>query len=315
MSLPTVNDVQAVEPILQNLLVGYYNAESRFVADRAFPALSVDKDSGTYYVFDQKYWMSDTMLVRAPGMQYPQGDFAVSTGTYKTLQYALAKAIADEERANSQVPMDLETAAVRWLGQKALLRRERLWAAVAMAASVWGAADGSVSTKWSTDTSDPVGDVRTGVRTISQATGASANTIIMGEIVRDRLINHPDLIDRVKYTSRAGIGSIDQALSEILGLNVLVGAAIYNSANEAQTATYSPIVDDDILILYSTPTPGLFEPSAGYTINWAPGGGMGGIRPVVRLDANDGDLIKFKMQLTHEIVASYVGYYVADVTD
>jgi hypothetical protein len=314
MAFPDVNDVQAVDPILQNLLVGYGQSETRFIADRAFPALSVDKDSGTYYIFTQKYWFTDNMQVRAPGGNYPRGDFGVETGTYVTKQYALSYPLADEVRANSQVPMDLETAAVRWLGSKGLINRERLWAATAMAASTWGASDGSVSTKWSTDTSDPVGDIRTGVRTISQATGQNANTIIMGEIVRDRLINHPDLIDRVKYTERAGLGSIDSALSAILGLNVLVGSAIYNSANEGQTASYSPIIDDDILILYVTPSPGIFEASAGYSINWAGGGGMGMMPPKFRLEG-DADLIKYKHQLTHEIVASYVGYYVADVTD
>ncbi len=114
----------------------------------------------------------------------------------------------------------------------------------------------------------------------------------------------------------AVISAIDQALSEILGVNVLVGAAIYTATNEGQTSiTYAPILDDDILLLYVTPSPGLFEASAGYTITWAPGGGLGSMQPVVRLGENDADLIKYKMQIAHEIVASYVGYYVADVTD
>jgi len=30
MPLPTINDVQAVEPILQNLLVSYMQADNRF---------------------------------------------------------------------------------------------------------------------------------------------------------------------------------------------------------------------------------------------------------------------------------------------
>ena len=128
MAFPDVNDVQAVDPILQNLLVGYGQSETRFIADRAFPPLSVSTDSGTYYIFTQKYWFSDNMQNRAPGGNYPRGDFGVETTTYTTKQYALSYPLADEVRANSQVPMDLETAAVRWLGSKALINRERLFA-------------------------------------------------------------------------------------------------------------------------------------------------------------------------------------------
>ena len=129
MSLPTVNDVQAVDPILQNMLVGYINSAERFVADRVFPAVGVDKDSGTYYIFTKKYWFTDEMEERAPGAQYPVGRFGVSTDTYKTIQYALSEVIADETRANSQVAMDLESAAVKLLAHQVLIRKERAFAA------------------------------------------------------------------------------------------------------------------------------------------------------------------------------------------
>ena len=50
MSLPTINDVQAVEPVLTNLLIGYMQADDRFVASKVFPIVPTDKDSGTYYI-------------------------------------------------------------------------------------------------------------------------------------------------------------------------------------------------------------------------------------------------------------------------
>ena len=48
MALPTINDVQLVEPVLTNMLVAYRQSADRFVASRAFPAVSVGSDSGTY---------------------------------------------------------------------------------------------------------------------------------------------------------------------------------------------------------------------------------------------------------------------------
>lgn len=313
MTIPTVNDLHAVDPVLTNMLVAYYQSEERFVAMRAFPAVPSDK-SGTYYVFDKKYWFTDEMKERAAGEQYARVGFGTSTATYSTLQWALAHSIADEARAASQVPLDLETAAVRFLGLKSLIRKERAWAADFMTTSVW-ATDGSISNKWSDYTNgDPVADITTGKRTISQSTGKYPNLLIMGEIVRDRLINHPDLLDRIKYTQTATGGNVETALSAIFGVNVLVGAAIYNTANEGQTASLSPIIDDDALLLYATPSPSVFEASGGYTFAWAGGGGTGSIM-MNRDDLNDTDLVKIKEQWDQKAVATDLGYFMADCVD
>jgi hypothetical protein len=297
------------------MLVGYQQADSRFVASRVFPAVSVDKDSGTYYIYTKKYWFLDEMKRRAPGAQYARAGVGVETSTYTTEQWALAYPIPDEIRANSQIPLDLESVATRWLGQQSLIRKERQWAADFMKTSVWGT-DGSITNKWSDySLSDPVADVLNAKRAISQSTGMAPNTMVIGEIVYDRLSNHPDLIDRVKYTTAAGLQSVTNALGAIFGgLNVLVGTAIYNSANEAQTASYSALMDDDALILYVAPSPSLFEASAGYTFAWAPGGGTGIIMRN-RDDLNDTDIVKIKEQWDQKAVATDAGYFYADCVD
>jgi hypothetical protein len=317
MSLPTVNDVGAIETVLTNMLVGYQQADSRFVASKVFPAIPVQFDSGTYYTFNKLYWFSDTMKVRAPGGMFAAGEFGISTGTFKTLQYALEYRIADEVRANSQVPMDLETAAVRWLAQKSLIRKERAFSTDFMVTSVWnGGTDGSVTYKWSDyDDSDPVGDVLTGLRTISNATGAKPNTAVMGAIVQQRLLNHPDLLDRIKYVTQASLANIDTALAAVFGVpNWYVSDASYNSADEPQTFTGTAIIDDDILLCYVSPNPGLFEASAGYTMAWAGGGGTGTIYNY-RDDDLQADKIKIKEQWDQVAVASDLGYIIPDVTD
>lgn len=315
MTIPTINDVQGIEPILTNMLVGYQQAESRFVASRVFPAVPVANDSGTYFIYTKKYWFLDNMKTRAPGAQYARAGVGLETSTYATFQYALAYPIADEVRGNSLVPLDLESVAVRWLAQQSLIRKERAWAADFMKTSVWGT-DGSITNKWSDyQNSDPVADVLTAKRTISQATGMSPNVMVIGEIVLDRLTNHPDILDRVKYTTAAGLASVTNALGAIFGgLQIYVATGIYNSANEAQTASYAGIVDDDALIAYVAPSPGLFEASAGYTFTWAPGGGAGVIIRN-REDLVDADLIKAKEQWDQKAVATDCGYFYADCVD
>jgi len=313
MAQPTISNVQAVDPILTNLLIGYAQREDRFVASRVFPAVPVDKDSGTFYKFSKKYFFTDEMKVRAPGAEFARSGFSTETDTYATIQYALAHAIPDEIRANSQIPMALEEAAVRWLNQKSLMRKERAFAADFMVTSVWGT-DNTTATDWDDyAASDPVNDVLTARRTISNNTGMDGNSMTLGYIVHQALVNHPDIIDRVKYVQAATLATVESALAAAFGVtNYWVGKASYNSANEGQTAVLAAIIDDDCLVSYNSGSPSLFDASAGYTFTWQPGGGAGQISRY-RDDENDADLLKFKEQWDQKAVATDCGYFFSDI--
>jgi hypothetical protein len=110
---------------------------------------------------------------------------------------------------------------------------------------------------------------------------------------------------------------MEQALGAVLGVDeVLVSTAIYNSVNEGQTTgTYLPIVDDDALLIYAPPSPGLFVPAGGYTFYWQPGGGLGSIMPMYHDDGKDSDVLKAKMQLIHTRVTTGAGYFFLDYAD
>lgn len=315
MSMPTMNDVLAVDPVLTNLLVGYMQEDSRFVADRVFPAVPVDKASGTYYLFTKKYWFLDEMKVRAPGTPFPEGGYGIESTTFETLQYALAYRIADEIRANSTVPMDLETAGVRWLAQQMLIRKERAWAADFMKTSVWATDDSNSATDWDDySAGDPVANIKTANQTMSVATGLSANTMVCGLVVWDALSIHPDIIDRVKYTTAATDQTVQGAVASVLGLsNIIVGRASYNSANENQTAVYAAVIDDDALICHVNPAAGVMGATAGKTFAWAPGGGIGSVLPVYRDEMNQADVIRVKMQWDQAATATDLGYFFSDI--
>jgi len=313
MTLPTINDVQVVDPIQTNMLVGYMQADNRFVADRVFPSVKVEKDSGTYYIFTKKYWFVDEMEERAPGQPFARATFGVSSATFKTLQWALDHALPDEVRANSQVPMSLEEAGLRLLAQRALIRKERLFSTDFMKGSVWGTTN-TTATDWDDfSAGDPVKDIIEAVRVISLNTGQTANSIVLGHIVHNALVNHPDLLDRLKYTQTIGLSTVEAALADIFGLsNYWVGRASYNTANEAATFSASAIIDDDALVCYVTPNPGIFNATAGMTFSW-PGGGGDGIVSSYRDQARKSDIQQFQMQWDQKATATDVGYIFTDI--
>ena len=313
-NLPTVNDLQLVEPVLTNMLLAYMQNESRFVALRVFPALRVDKDSGTYPIFTKKYWFLDGLEERAPGAGFMRGGYGVTSGTYSTLQWGLEHVIPDENRANSQIPMDLEAAGIEWLGQQSLIRKERAFAAEFMINGVWGTTDNNSATDWDDYTSgDPVANVRTASRTINTSTGKRANTIVMGEIVYDAVANHPDVLDRIKYTEAATEENTRRALAAILGLDqVLLADAVYNTANSGQAVSMAAIIDDDALVCYVEPTPRLMSATAGMTFVW-PAGGAEGAVVTYRDQSVKSDILQHSEQWDQAATATDLGYLFLDI--
>lgn len=313
MTLPTINDVQAVEPILTNMLVGYQQDDTRFVAGRVFPAVTVENDSGTYYIVTKKYFFRDELEQRAPGGAFARVDYGLETDTYKTLQWAADHAIADEIRANSQVPMELEQIGVRLLAQRSMIRKELAFAADFMITGVWGTSD-TTETDWDDTTNgDPVNGVLTASRTISNNTGVDPNTMVLGYIVHQAIVNHPDVLDRLKYTGVPTQDSINAALAGIFGKsNYFVGRATYSNTNESAAFSATAIIDDDCLVCHVDPGAGMFGVSSGKTFVWQPGGGQGSLYSHYSDDFH-ATVIQHKEQWDQKIVASDTGYIFLDV--
>lgn len=313
MALPTINDVQMVEPVLTNLMTAFRQGAERFIAPRVFPVVPVGTDSGTFYKFTKKYWFTDGLQRRAPGDPFTRLDFGVESDTYKTEQWAADYAIADEVRANAAAPLDLEQAAVEFLGQKSLLRKEIQFAADFMKTGVWGT-DNSSATDWDDYTSgDPIADLMTATGVIADATGYAPNTLVVGQIVHRALMNHPDVIDRLKYVMAASQGNIRQSLMGLLGIeNYLVAGAIYSNTNEAEAFSASPVIDDDALLLYVNPAAGTMGLSAGKTFVWQPGGGEGSLYRY-RDASRHADVIQHKEQWDQKVIAPELGYFFSDI--
>ena len=313
MALPTINDVQLVEPVLTNMLVGYRQADNRFVAGRVFPAVTVRNDSGSYPILTKKYWFTDGLLRRAPGDPFGRLEYGIETGTYVTQQWAADHAIADEVRANSQIPMELERVGVELLGQKSLLRKEIAFAADFMVTGVWGT-DNTTATDWDDYTNgDPIGDILLAMETISNNTGFTPNTLVVGAVVHRALINHPDVLDRIKYVQAADQDAAQRMLLSALGItNYLVARASYSNTNEAAAFSATPIIDDDALVCYVAPTTGLFDASAGKTFVWPGGGGDGTIYSYYE-NSRHATILQHKEQWDQKLVAADLGYFFSDI--
>jgi hypothetical protein len=272
---PGQGDVH-VNALLTNLSIAYQN--EMYIAERIFPAVLVNKQSDIVPKYDQSHWFRDEAEKLGPTDAPPTGGYEVDTSdTYFCDEYGIGHLIPDGRRANQDSPFDADRDGVEWLMDRMLMRKERSFVSDFFKTSVWGAdkTGGSDFEKWSTyATSTPIEDLREFKRTVRRKIARNPNKLVLGDLAWDRLEDHPDLLDRIKYgASQASPAMVSPNLvAQLLGLNeVLVGTSIY-TADEEGTAeasvTYSANWDDDGLLLYVPPAPSLRRPAAGYTFIW-----------------------------------------------
>lgn len=264
MPSPTLRDVH-LDTALSNISIAYRN--ELYIAEQVFPVVQVQKKSDYYFIFDKGAWFRDEVAVRAPGTRAKRADYSITTGSYVCINYALAKAIPDEVRRNADAPLRPDVEATEFVTDALLRAQERRVAALVAGSTNW-AYSSSPTTQWSSDTSDPLGDLDDAINAVVKAIGRMPNTLVMSWDVWRQLRLHPDLLDRVKYTRPSGRVEPND-LSGWLGINkVLIGTAIYDASQEGQTSSISYIWGDDVWIGYVPPAANLMTPAAGYVLQW-----------------------------------------------
>jgi len=171
---------------------------------------------------------------------------------------------------------------------------------------------------WSDASSTPIEDVRAGHTAILQSTGFLPNTLVMGHEVFAALLDHPDIIDRLKYGQTPGSPAMAgrDSLAALFGVERLfVMRSIENTAVEGAAAAHSFIGGKHALLCYSAPQPGLMTPSAGYTFQWngMAGGGEGVRVKRMRMENLESDRIELQMAFDQKLIASDLGFMWSDI--
>lgn len=269
MPQPSASQVH-IDTALTNISTAYQQSDDQFIARKVSPIVPVEKQSGKYFTYTKNDWLRDEAKPRADASESAGSGWGMSTASYSCDVFALHKDIGEQARANSDPGIDLERDATNFITQKMLLRMEIQWVTDMFTTSVWGT-DTTPSNLWSDYTaSDPIGDVETQKTTILSATGQRANKLVLGYQTYIALKSHPDIIDRIKYTTSVN-GRIvtPQLLAAMFDVDeVLVASAIKATNVEGETAAYSFVHGKHALLLHVAPNPGLLVPSSSYTLVW-----------------------------------------------
>jgi len=327
MPLPTPRDVHVDAP-LTNVSVAFLQNASNFVARSVFPIVGSSKQSNRYYTYDRGDFNRDEAQKRAPATESAGGGYRIdNTPSFFCDVYAFHKDLDWQTDANADEILDLETEAAEFVAHKMLIRQEKAWAADFFAASVWttditGVASsptGPQTLHWSDAASDPIGDIRNAITTVEESTGFTPNTLTVGKRVFDALEDHPDIVDRIKYsgmTGREGSPARVNAntLAQLFSLeNVRVMRAIENTATEGATNSHSFIGGKKALLSYTPARAGRMTPSAGYTFTWdgyvAGANEMGFATSRFDIDTIKATRVEGEMAFDQKLIAADLGYF------
>lgn len=329
MPNPTQSDLHVNAP-LTNVSVAYMMDKSQFIADKVFAKVPVEKQSDLYWKYSKSDWRRTDAQKRAPGTESAGSGWKVDTGQYFAHVYAVHKDIDDQIRANADSNWSLDKDASLFVTNQLLLRRDLDWNEAFFKEGVWatditGVADNPSSSnflQFNDAASDPVSlfaDLQT--EFILQS-GRKANTLVLGAHVINDLKQHPDILDRIKYTQK-GVITTDLLASLFDVERILVSyasvtdVAEQNDARAQDTAAEYRFMSNSrsALLCYTPSSPSLMTPAAGYTFTWKGylGGNAQGIRMKnFRMDHIAADRIEGEMTYDMRVVAPDMGLFLKD---
>lgn len=251
------------DQVLTNVSVAYQNGE--LIADKIMPVVTVKKESGYYYEYDRSNQAVESD-VRAPGTRANRVDWGLTRTPYGPLvEHSLEAEVTKEDYEQADTIIDALSDATETVKDNLLQIRENKLA-------TYMATSGNFTNKTTLSgnsqfndyaNSDPIGVVETAKETVRESIGISPNAMWMGKKVYDKLVHHPDLLERFKYSER-GVLTMEH-LKALFGVDqIWIGDRRKMTSAEGQAFTGSDIWGKHLWVGRVAPTLKLKQITFGY---------------------------------------------------
>ena len=270
---------------LTNMSQAYFTQPGDFVAPSIFPICPVATSSGFYYTFDKADLARDNVQRKPPFGKVTPAIMGLGENQYgcKVDQVIIGIdqiAMLNYQRTHAPGVADPRRAKVRFANEQMSLHLDILFAKGFFKTGVWkdewtgvaSQASGKQFLKFNDENFDPVHFFDERRRDVKRRGRRTPNRLALGYDAYLSLKEHPDIVERVKYTGSTANPAIVtlQALAQILGFEqVKVLESTYNVAAPGEEADMQFICDSNAaLMCYATNSPQIDEPSAGYIFTW-----------------------------------------------
>ncbi|MCX6153747.1 MAG: hypothetical protein NT007_06285 [Candidatus Kapabacteria bacterium] len=268
MSTSRIDNLRMVDPVLSTLVQGYSNGA--MVADLLFPVVQVSKLKGKIPVFGREaFVVRDTFrAIRADSNRIPPAD--VQLISFETKERDIEIAVDYIEEEETPEFLRYEQRLSKELMDILLLGREKEIADLVQntanfASDMRIALTSDTAFNNYTGLSDPVAIIREGAAAVRNKISKYPNTMIIGDASYQALLQHPKILERIKY---AGISKVTtDILAQLLDIpDIHVGLGVYSNDG----VNFSDVWSDNVVLAYvdksSTDVRSEFNPGFGYTL-------------------------------------------------
>lgn len=250
-----------VDPLLTSVYVAYNNTE--LIAEKLFPKVAVNKESGIYFKSDKSNLRSPADTKRGLNGGANRVSNVLTEDTFSLVEHTLEHWIDDRILKTYDMPFEPRKNGTNLIAGQLAVEKEK-----ALRDSILNNTTGlDVAGAWNTGTTDIRGAVRLGANTIHKSTGTRPNVMVLDRVSLDGILKNNDFVAAIAYTKDKTEDALMNLLAGYFDVQkVLIAGGINNTAKEGQTDSMDWIWSTKglAILAYVAPTPAIDVPSAGY---------------------------------------------------
>lgn len=270
---------------LSNMSLAYF-AQGEFAAKSLFPVCPVSLSSSYYYTFSKGDLARDNVQRKPAYGSVTPATMGLTDNTYSCRVDQILVGIdkimtLDYQRSSAPGSIDPRRVKVRFLAEQMNIHQDLLFAKNFFKTGVWknewtGSATADTANKkflrFDDSNCDPVELFDQLINNVRRIGRRKPNKLALGVDAFAKLKQNPYIMERIKYTGTTANPAIvtEQVLSQLFGIDqVVVLDSTYNAAGAGQDEEMKYICDSkSALLCYTTASPQIDEPSAGYIFAW-----------------------------------------------
>lgn len=277
MARPT-SSTTVQRPELGALAYEYMLAGSRrgFIGTQVMPFFPVPEKSADYPKIPIEAVLKQPNTERTARGGYSRSDWEFETGTYACKEHGHEGPVDDSEAELYARYFDAEEVETE-RQTDIILRGHEQRVASALFDTSNAVGNSGVTNEWDdAANATPKADVKTAKQAMRAASGLVPNAVVMSLKVFENVMNTSELRTYLQYTSPHLVLGMEAQMDTLARYfevdRVLVGGAVYDSANKGQAKSIADLWDDEYISLCRVATQAsarnLQDPSFGRTFLW-----------------------------------------------
>lgn len=291
----------------------YSPTKARYIADAVLPILGVAKEAATMSVTKRRN-LTIPETKHANGATYNRVDLYMDDMAYACVDHGLEGQITDRDREKYSSDFDAEVEKTQAIKIKMKLAREKRVKDLVFNTTTWTGADlytDNSGAPWDAAASAVIKQIQTAREKVRLNCGVPADSMIIGESAFINLLNNTEIKAKFPGATVITEAMMRAQMGAIFGIqNLIVGQAVYNSADEGLTFTGAEIWPDDYALVAVLGTDGLpmTEPHLGRTILWE--NYIPDIEYVemYREEQTKSDIVRVEQSIDEKVFDSYFGH-------